>query len=128
MEHYLQVRLLQWAAQVVRMDYKRLPRKFLFGWVNNSRPVGRPFLTFAHRIKRVVKAAFKKVHPSVKPLMLILTQQKGRNENVQLDWVKLTKHKRAWKWLVNAGDAKKKGCQSIPTLWTFYRKAVQNLS
>ena len=124
MEHYLQVRALQWAAQIVRMDYNRLPRKFLFSWVKNSRPVGRPFLTFADRIKRVVKDAFKKVHPTAKNLMLILAGQKSRNGDIQLNWVQLPRHKRAWKWLVHAGDSNKKGCQSLLSLCSFYRKVL----
>ena len=91
-----------------------------------NRRQGRPFLTFAHRIKRVVKAAFKKVNSEVKKVMLTLAGRKNTNSD-QIDWVKLTRHKRAWKWLVNAGDAKKKGCQCIATFCSFYEKAVENI-
>ena len=125
MEHYLQVRVLTWAAKIVRMDYNRLPRKFLFGWVENRRD-GRPFLTFAHRVKRVVKAALKKVNSKVKKVMLTLAGRKNTNRD-QIDWVKLTRHKRAWKWLVNAGDAQKKGCQCIATFCIYYEKAVESI-
>ena len=94
--------------------------------MGGNRRDGRPFLTFAHRVKRVVKAALKKVNSKVKKVMLTLAGRKNTNRD-QIDWVELTRHKRAWKWLVNAGDAKKKGCQCIATFCIYYEKAVESI-
>ena len=89
--------------------------------------MGRPFLTFAHRIKRVAKTAFQKLGAPVQKLLLKFAGRKSRNGNVQLDWVKLTKFRRAWKWLVHAGDITKEGTQVIPLFYNS-RRAQRNVS
>ena len=34
----------------------RIPRKFLAGWVANPRPLGRPYVTWGHTLKKALKA------------------------------------------------------------------------
>ena len=94
LEHYLQVRVLRWAGHVVRMDYSRMPRKLLFGWVNNKRPRGRTLLTFGHRVKRVVKKALDKAHHKI------------QREVRETSWIQLAKQRGKWLCLVHAGSAK----------------------
>ena len=55
-ENYYSSRFLRWLGHVGRMDMSRTPRKLLTGWVNNSRPIGRPFFNYGHTIKKALKS------------------------------------------------------------------------
>jgi len=112
LEHYLQVRLLRWVGHVVRMDYDRLPRKLLFGWVQHRRRVGRPQLTFGHRIHRVIDAALVQAHPDIRRAVFgtsrnVATRgagRAGRHGTEPLGWVNLAKDRLKWRCLVHAGS------------------------
>ena len=56
-EFYYRKRLLRWVGHVARMDMKRLPRKFLTGWVEHKRPIGGPTMTFGRTVKKALKQA-----------------------------------------------------------------------
>ena len=45
---------LRWAGHVARMDYDRLPRKFLNSWTDNKRPTGSPYKTFARHLRQIL--------------------------------------------------------------------------
>ena len=47
------------------MDDQRLPRKFLFGWVRNARPVGRPEKTFGQRAHELIDCAIEVQSPMI---------------------------------------------------------------
>ena len=47
------------------MDRQRLPRKLLFGWVDNPRRKGGQPLTFGRRLERTVNAAIEEATPDV---------------------------------------------------------------
>jgi hypothetical protein len=54
--YYYRNRILRWAGHVARMPMTRIPRKFLTGWVANPRPLGRPYMTWGHTLKKALKA------------------------------------------------------------------------
>ena len=56
LDHYLTTRYLRWAGHVARMGMHRLPRRFLTGWVDHKRPVGRPNFTYGHSLKKVLRS------------------------------------------------------------------------
>ena len=50
-------RLLRWAWHVSRMPLTRAPRKLLTGWLEHSRPIGCPQMTWGRTLKKVLKSA-----------------------------------------------------------------------
>jgi hypothetical protein len=54
---YVTKRQLQWAGHVIRMDYKRLPRKMMTSWVAKKRPVGCPYFTYGRSLCKALKKA-----------------------------------------------------------------------
>lgn len=56
-DFYYNTRLLRWAGHVARMPMQRLPRMFLTGWVNNTRPVGGVQMNFGRTLKKALKSA-----------------------------------------------------------------------
>ena len=77
-------RHLKWIGKIARMGYNRMPRKMLFCWINNSRPIGRPLTSIRHtyldglwRIKTIISddTTCRKVQ----------------------DWFLLAKNKEEWK-------------------------------
>ena len=56
-EQYIMTRSLRWAGHVARMPVTRLPRQFLTSWVQNSRPVGRPYKTYGHTLQDHLRMA-----------------------------------------------------------------------
>ena len=53
---YYHRRLLRWAGHVSRMPLTRAPRKLLTGWVEHSRPIGCPQMTWGRALKKVLKS------------------------------------------------------------------------
>jgi hypothetical protein len=49
-------RLLRWAGHVARMPMDRMPRKLLTGWVEHSRPVGCPKMTWGRTLNKTLKS------------------------------------------------------------------------
>ena len=101
LEHYLQVRCLRWVGHIVRMGYERLPRKLLFGWVQHRRRRGRPLLTFAHRMHRVIDAALVQAHQNIRSRVVGRTTRRGSSG---IGWVNLAKDRHNWRCLVHAGS------------------------
>lgn len=66
MEFYLRRRALRWLGHVVRMDYDRVPRKMLFGWVDNARKRGGQKLTYGRRVLRLVCDALTLTTPEIR--------------------------------------------------------------
>ena len=62
LEHCLGAKLFRWLGHVARMSRERLPRKFLFSWVDHSRPRGRPTMKWVHRVSNLLKKAIDDVH------------------------------------------------------------------
>ena len=54
--YYYCNRIRRWASNVARMPMARTPRKLLTGWVANPRPLGRPYMTWGHTLKKAFKA------------------------------------------------------------------------
>jgi hypothetical protein len=54
--YYYHNRLLRWGGHVARMDMDRLPRMFLTAWVNHSRPVGCPQMTWGRTFYKALAA------------------------------------------------------------------------
>ena len=54
---YLARRRLRWLGHVSRMEWGRLPRKFLSSWVYQVRPLGRPHLRWAESIRADLQRA-----------------------------------------------------------------------
>ena len=54
---YYHRRLLRWAGHVSRMPLTRAPRKLLTGWVEHSRPIGCPQMTWGRTLKKALKSA-----------------------------------------------------------------------
>ena len=55
LDAYVNRRQLQWAGHVVRMPYERIPRKMLFCWVGEKRPVGCPEFTYGRGLNKALK-------------------------------------------------------------------------
>ena len=94
MKFYLRRRTLKWVGHVVRMDYDRLPRKLLFGWVNNGRPRGRPPTSLGQRIERLVDDALEVTEPIIRRKV---------NGKRGVGWVEFAQDRVGWRQLVNAG-------------------------
>lgn len=54
---YITRHQLRWAGHVSRMDYRRLPRKMLSGWVRSKRPRGAPHFTYGRALRKSLKKA-----------------------------------------------------------------------
>ena len=50
-------RQLRWAGHVSRMEYSRLPRKMLSGWVRSKRPRGCPRFTYGRTLQKSLQKA-----------------------------------------------------------------------
>ena len=87
MRHYISVRVLSWAGNIIRMDRERLPRKLLFGWVDHPRKTGGQPLTFGRRLERTVKAAIKVASPDVR----------RKIEQPDVGWIKFAKDRDEWR-------------------------------
>ena len=56
LDEYYHNRLLKWAGHIARMDFAtRLPRRLLTGWMAETRPIGRPYMTFGHTIRKALQ-------------------------------------------------------------------------
>ena len=101
MEFYLRRRVLRWVGHIVRMEQHRLPRKLLFGWVPHPRKIGRPHLTFGHRIGRLIKVitgAKTGIALVDEDLLSDLTDI-GKT----IGWVQVAKDRDKWREVINAG-------------------------
>ena len=54
---YITRRQLRWAGHVSRMEYSRLPRKMLSGWVRSKRPRGSPRFTYGRALQKTLRKA-----------------------------------------------------------------------
>jgi hypothetical protein len=54
-EDYYHTHLLRWAGHVARMDFSRTPRKRLTGFLEHSRPTGRPQKTWGQTLTDTLK-------------------------------------------------------------------------
>jgi len=45
---------LRWAGHLVRMNYSRMPRKFLNCWTSNRRPTGAPKMTYSRFLQKLL--------------------------------------------------------------------------
>ena len=78
-------RQLRWAGHVMRMDFDRLPRKFMSAWVMHPRRRGRPQFTYGHSLETQLRKA-----------------------NVDLsEWANLTQDREAWRKIVNPNKPSK---------------------
>ena len=57
MAQAIRTRQLRWGGHVARMDFERLPRKFLSAWVVNPRRRGRPQFTYGHSLEKQLRMA-----------------------------------------------------------------------
>jgi hypothetical protein len=46
---------LRWAGHVARMDWSRLPRKFISSWCRYKRPTGAPKLTYGRHLHQTLR-------------------------------------------------------------------------
>ena len=95
MEHYLQVRALRWLGHIVRMDYPRLPRQLLFGWVRHPRLSCGHRITYGIRMQRVLKTALRRARPEVRRAI------EGRRG---VGWFQFAQQRANWCQLVHAGS------------------------
>jgi len=56
LDSYYHNRILRWAGHVARIPMTRAPRQLLAGWVVQSRPNGRPEMTWGRTLKKALSA------------------------------------------------------------------------
>ena len=54
---YTTRRQLQWAGHVIRMPFRRLPRKMMTSWVSSKRPIGCPSFTYGRGLYKSLRKA-----------------------------------------------------------------------
>ena len=69
-------RQLRWAGHVSRMEYSRLPRKMLSGWVRSKRPRGCPRFTYGRTLQKSLQKA--RIDSTTWP---ILAQNRAQSES-----------------------------------------------
>ena len=86
LEYYIRARTLRWVGHLVRMDYNRLPRQLLFGWINHPRKSGGQYLNFGRHVNTLLRQAIAVAPADVRRALTGSARGAGRRAPA-MSWV-----------------------------------------